>query len=167
MTDVDKGRQSSVNGFAHQHIVAGILMKKYERVSLAGSPLLSYDLLIGLIQDDNKEEIIRAQVKTSRKAVSFTGGSRGGTDRAYVSGVKTYRQSTQTSDVVIGLHPKNHGSFDLFFVPTILIEELDQKSISLNRIECLKNNYEMLKRCKDREFVLSRCREFGILASRK
>ncbi len=28
----DRGRQASVDGFAHEHIVVGILMKKYQNV---------------------------------------------------------------------------------------------------------------------------------------
>ena len=29
----ERGRQASVDGFAHEHIAAGILMKRYENVS--------------------------------------------------------------------------------------------------------------------------------------
>lgn len=83
----------------------------------------------------------------------------------YISGVKEYKQSTKTSDVVIGLHPRDIDSFDLYFVPTILIEQLTQKSISLGRIQALRNNYEMLEKCKSKDFVLSKCKEYGILRS--
>jgi len=31
----DRGRQASIDGFAHEHIVVGLLMKKYQNVSLA------------------------------------------------------------------------------------------------------------------------------------
>jgi len=157
MVDASKrGRQASVNGFAHEHIAAGILMKKYQNVSLVDLPLSPYDIIIVFKQPDGKENIIRAQVKTARKSVSFVGGSRGGVDREYKSGVKTYTQSTQTSDVVIGLHPHNADSFDLYFVPTILVEQLDKKTISLSKIEALKNSYEMLENCKNKDFVLSK-----------
>ena len=81
----------------------------------------------------------------------------------YISGVKEYKQSTKTSDVVIGLHPRGIDSFDLYFVPTILIEQLTQKSISLRKIEALMNNYEMLESCKDKDFVTTKCKEYGIL----
>jgi len=81
----------------------------------------------------------------------------------YISGVKEYKQSTKTSDVVIGLHPRGVDSFDLYFVPTTLIEQLAQKSISLGKIEALKNNYEMLEKCKNKDFVVARCKELGIL----
>ena len=165
MVDAGKrGRQASVNGFAHEHIAAGILMKKYQNVSLVDLPLSPYDIIIVFKQPDGKENIIRAQVKTARKSVSFVGGSRGGVDREYKSGVKTYTQSTQTSDVVIGLHPHNADSFDLYFVPTILVEQLDKKTISLSKIEALKNNYEMLENCKNKDFVLNKSREYEILS---
>ena len=113
-----KGLQASVDGFAHEHIVVGILMKKYQNVSLVDLPLSSYDIVI-VFKDKNREEnIIRAQVKTANKQVSFTGGTRGGVDRTYKSGIKTYIQSTSTSDVVIGLHCSGKDSFKLYFVPT-------------------------------------------------
>lgn len=83
----------------------------------------------------------------------------------YISGVKEYKQSTKTSDVVIGLHPRGIDSFDLYFVPTILIEQLTQKSISLGRTQALKNNYEMLENCKNKDFVITKCKEYGILPS--
>lgn len=164
MVDSDRrGLQASVDGFAHEHIVAGILMKRYQNVSLVDLPLSPYDIIIVFKDPDGKENILRAQVKTATKGITFTGGTRGGVDRKYISGVKEYRQSTKTSDVVIGLHSRGEDSFDLYFVPTILLEQLEQKSISLHKIEALKNNYEMLERCKDKDFVVTKCKEFGII----
>jgi len=166
MTELDKGRQAAVNGAAHEHIVVGILMKKYQNVSQVDLPLSPYDIVIVRKTAGDKENIIRAQVKTARDSISFRGGTRGGKDRTYKSDVKEYTQSTKTSDVVIGLHPHNADSFDLYFVPTILVEALKRKSISLGRVQLLKNNYEMLENCKDKDFVLSKCREYGILSSK-
>ncbi|MFC1949455.1 hypothetical protein ACFLW0_04725 [Chloroflexota bacterium] len=164
MVDSDKrGLQASVDGFAHEHIVAGILMKRYQNVSLVDLPLSPYDIIIVFKDSDGKENILRAQVKTATRGITFTGGSRGGVDRQYISGVKEYTQSTKTSDLVIGIHPRGEDSFDLYFVPTICIEQLRQKSISLRKIEVLKNNYEMLEKCKDGAYVTSKCKEFGII----
>ncbi|MDK2820807.1 MAG: hypothetical protein PWP31_772 [Clostridia bacterium] len=153
-SDEMRGRQASVEGFAHEHIAAGILMKKYQNVSLVDLPLSPYDVIVVFKKEDGSEDIIRAQVKTARTSIRFTGGTRGGVDRVYKSGIKVYTQSTKTSDVVIGLTPLSSDSFELYFVPTVLIEELKQKSISINRIQALKNNYEIFERCKDRDFVL-------------
>ncbi len=160
-----KGLQASVEGFANEHITVGILMKKYQNVSLVDLPLSPYDIVI-VFKKNNKEEIIRAQVKTARRSVGFTGGTRGGVDRFYKSGVKKYTQSTKTSDVIIGLSPKSNGEknvFDLYFIPTILVEILKQNSISLKKIEKLKNNYEILEKCKDVKFILKQCKEYGII----
>lgn len=159
----ERGRQASVDGFAHEHIAAGILMKRYQNVSLVDLPLSPYDIIIVRKTADDSEDIIRAQVKTAKQSVPFTGGGRGGVDREYKSDVKTYTQSTATSDVVIGVHPAGDNAFDLYFVPTILIEELDQKSISINKIADLKENYDILENCKDRKVVIEKCREYGIL----
>lgn len=164
MTNAEnRGRQASIDGFANEHIAAGILMKKYQNVSLVDLPLSTYDLIIVRKDDRGKEDVIRAQVKTAKKGVSFTGGTRGGVDRQYKSGVKTYTQSTITSDVVVGLHPKDNECYDLFFVPTVLIEVLKQKSLSINKIKKLKNNYIILENCKNKKFILKKCKEYGII----
>ena len=162
----ERGRQASVDGFAHEHIAAGILMKRYQNVSLVDLPLSPYDIIIVLKKADDSEDIIRAQVKTAKQSVPFTGGGRGGVDREYKSGVKTYTQSTTTSDVVIGVHPAGNNTFELYFVPTVLIEELNQKSISINKIQHLKENYFILENCKDRKVIIDKCREYGILSSK-
>lgn len=163
MTDKSKtGKQASIDGFAHEHIVVGVLMKKYHDVFFSDNPLSSYDLII-IRKLEDEEDIIRAQVKTAQKSISFTGGTRGGVDREYKSDVKKYVQSTKTSDVIIGIHPTNGNSFDLYFVPTILVENLNQQSISLNRIPFLKNNFTALENSKDSNFVLQIARENGLI----
>lgn len=138
-------------------------MKKYQNVSLVDLPLSPYDIVIVFKEKDETENIIRAQVKTASENIKFTGGTRGGVDRTYKSGVKEYTQSTKTSDVIIGLHPTGQDSFELYFVPTILVEHLYQKSISLNRIAPLKNNYEILEKCKNKDYIISKCKEYGII----
>jgi len=166
-TNEEKGREAAAKGFAHEHIVAGILMKQYQNVSLVDLPLSSYDLIIVFKKNGNgKEEIVRAQVKTisTSGSLKFSGGSRGGIDREYKSGIKTYVQTTKTSDVVIGIEALENGSFDLYFVPTILIEKIGQKSISKNKIQSLKNNAEILENCKDQTYILTKCAEYGLIS---
>jgi hypothetical protein len=158
-----RGRQASIEGFANEHIVAGILMKRYQNVSLVDLPLSPYDIIIVMKREDEKEDIIRVQVKTATKAIGFTGGGRGGVDREYISDVKVYRQSTLISDIVVGVRPMENGSYELYFIPTILIENLKQNSISVNKVKQLKDNYEILERCKDREFILRKAKEYGII----
>ena len=109
----EKGKQASIDGFAHEHIVVGILMKRYQNVSLVDLPLSTYDIVIvRKLQEKDEEDIIRVQVKTAKNSIKFTGGTRGGVDREYKSNVKTYTQSTKTSDVIVGIHPNDDGSFD-------------------------------------------------------
>ncbi|HCY18165.1 MAG: hypothetical protein A2022_08610 [Deltaproteobacteria bacterium GWF2_42_12] len=109
------------------------------------------------------EDIIRAQVKTARTSVSFTGGTRGGVDREYKSDVKTYTQSPDISDVIIGLKPLENRAFDMYFIPTILIEIWGTKSKGLGTIEPLKNNYYILENCKNKDFILNKCKEYKII----
>ncbi len=157
-----RGRRAAVTGHANEHIVAGILMKRYENVSLVDLPLSSFDLII-VFKNKNGEEIIRAQVKTiGDTSLSFTGGTRGGVDRKYKSGVKSYTQTSKTSDLVIGIKEAD-DKHDLYFVPTILIEKMNQKSISINKIKPLKNNKEILEKCKEHDFILDKCKKFGLI----
>ncbi|OGL44430.1 MAG: hypothetical protein A2161_11220 [Candidatus Schekmanbacteria bacterium RBG_13_48_7] len=159
----DKGRQASIEGFANEHIVAGLLMKKYQNVSLVDLPLSPYDIIIVRKLEAGGEDIIRAQVKTARTSVSFTGGTRGGVDREYKSDVKTYTQSPKTSDVVIGLKPLENGAFDMYFIPTMLIAIWGTKSKGLGTIEPLKNNYYILENCKNKDLILNKCKEYEII----
>ncbi len=161
---VESGLQASVNGFAHEHIVVGILMKKFQNVSLVDLPLSPYDVIIALKENKgDSETIIRAQVKTASTSISFTGGTRGGVDRTYKSGVKEYTQSTKTSDVVIGVKARDDDGYDLYFIPTLLVEQLTQKSISIRKVDAFKNNYDIIVKCKDSDFVLGIARESGLI----
>ena len=161
----ERGKQASIDGFAHEHIVVGILMKKFKNVSLVDLPLSSYDIIIARELDNgNSEDIIRVQVKTARKRISFTGGTRGGIDREYKSNVKTYIQSPKTSDVVVGIQPiGDEAGYNLYFVPTILIEKWNTKSKSLNKIEILKNNYDFLINCKNHDYIINKAKDYGII----
>ncbi|MCD4744904.1 MAG: hypothetical protein K8R58_01240 [Bacteroidales bacterium] len=161
----DKGKQASIDGFAHEHIVVGILMKKFQNVSLVDLPLSSYDIIIARkIKDQENEDIIRVQVKTAKKSISFTGGTRGGVDREYKSDVKTYIQSPKTSDVVVGIQPiNNKDGYNLYFVPTILIEKWGTKSKSLGKIEALKDNYDFLINCKNHKYIIRKAKELKII----
>lgn len=161
----DKGKQASIDGFAHEHIVVGMLMKKFQNVSLVNLPLSSYDIIIAReIEGEDKEDIIRVQVKTSRKSISFVGGTRGGVDREYKSGVKTYTQSPKTSDVVVGIQPNEEtDEYYLYFVPTILIVKWGTKSKSLGQIEVLRDNYDFLINCKKHDYILAKARGLKLI----
>jgi len=59
MNETEKrGRQASVDGFAHEHITTGILMKKYQNVSLRDwKRLKSYFSIPENIKDIDFEKI--------------------------------------------------------------------------------------------------------------
>lgn len=161
--DPETGKEAAVTGFANEHIAVGLLMKRYQNVSLVDLPLSTYDIIVVRKDLDGSEDIIRAQVRTATKSLKFTGGERGGVDRIYRSNVKKYRQSTQTADVVIGIHENKDGSYSLYFMPTCLIEAIQQDSISLRKIEYLKDNFQVLENCKNYEWVVAEARRAGIL----
>jgi len=117
-------------------------------------PLSTYDIIV----ERKKHDTIRVQVKTVSKSgsISFQGGVRGGKDREYKSNVKSYIQSTETSDVVVGVNVKRDNGdkeIDFYFIPTIYIETVKQKSLSINKIPQTKNNWKLLEECKNPEFV--------------
>ncbi len=159
----EKGKQASIDGFAHEHIVAGILMKKFQNVSLVDLPLSSYDIIIVRKSEEGNEDFIRVQVKTAKKQVSFVGGIRGGVDRSYKSDVKKYIQSPQTSDVIVAICPLEDDQYDLYFIPTLLIEIWGTQSKSLNKIQPLKNNYDFLIRCKERDYIIEQAKKLKLI----
>jgi len=144
------GKQASIAGIANEHIVLGILLPEFPDAMLSSHQQSSHDMII-----PSGDDFIRAQIKTADTSVSFSGGSRGGVDRTYIKGKnnpKTYKYSTEDTDVVIGIKPLEIGKYDLFFVPSIVIEMLDQKSIANNKVSFTKNNYEYLTKAKDKKF---------------
>ncbi len=161
MHRAQRGKQASIDGFAHEHIVVGILMKRFQNVSLVDLPLSPYDIIIAQ-ESTNGEEIIRIQVKTARKNLKFIGGTRGGIDRTYKSDIKKYRQSTKTSDVIIGVQP-NNNTFDLYIFPTFWVELIHQDSISLKKIAFTKNNFKLISLCKAYEQLKNIAYQEGLI----
>ena len=151
---VSKGRLASAKGFANENRLLAALLERGHNASKVDLPHSTYDIIL----EKDKHNTIRIQVKTlsSSKSVSFKGGVRGGADRTYASGVKEYIQSTETSDIVVGVESKkNNGDIEInfYFIPTIYIEKLGQGSLSVNKIPQAKNNWEILLRCKEKDFI--------------
>ena len=151
---VRKGRLASAKGFANENRLLAALLERGHNASKVDLPHSTYDIIL----EKDKHNTIRIQVKTlsSSKSVSFKGGVRGGADRTYASGVKEYIQSTETSDIVVGVESKkNNGDIEInfYFIPTIYIEKLGQGSLSVNKISQAKNNWEILLRCKEKNFI--------------
>lgn len=153
LTAADKGKLASAKGFANESRLLAALLARGYNASKVDLPHSTYDILV-----EHKTEMFRVQVKTvgPTGSVSFVGGVRGGVDREYTSSIKEYVQSTQTSDVVVGVQSKtNNGDreIDFYFIPTLYIERLNQKSISINKIKEVKNDWKLLENSKDPHFV--------------
>ena len=152
----ERGRLASATGSANEHRLLGALLGRGYNASRVDLPLSTYDIVVEL----ETGEIVRVQAKTvgSGNSVSFTGGTRGGVDRTYKSGVKSYVQSTQTSDIVVGVKSasssiRNGDRVDFYFIPTLFIERLGQKSLSVNKIPNAKNRWDILEKCRNKDFV--------------
>ena len=149
-----KGKLASAKGFANESRLLAALLERGHNASRVDLPHSTYDIVVEM----SAQDIIRVQVKTvgPKGSVSFKGGVRGGADREYRSGVKEYTQSTETSDVVVGVksaRANGEKEIDFYFIPTLYIEKLGQKSLSVNKIPQAKNDWQILTGCKDKEFV--------------
>ena len=152
--ETKKGKHASAKGFANESRLLAALLERGYNASKVDLPLSTYDIIV----ERRKHDTIRVQVKTVSKSgsISFLGGVRGGKDREYKSNVKSYIQSTETSDVVVGVNAKRGNGdkeIDFYFIPTIFIEMVKQKSLSINKIPQAKNNWKLLEECKDPEFI--------------
>ena len=154
----NRGKLDSAKGFANEQRLLAALMSRGYSASKVDLPHSSYDIIVELKGKGKGKDLIRIQVKTvsNKSRVSFEGGSRGGADRKYKSGVKTYVQDTSRSDIVIGVDciPNNGDThINFFLIPTIFVEWLGQKSISINKIPWAKNKWDLLKECKDKRIL--------------
>lgn len=145
ITNTEMGKFRSNLGTAHEYIVTGILMRLGLDISVASVKGGPYDALIAAFQEGpgSPRHLIRAQVRTVSPGgtLSFVAGRRGGINREYVSGVKEYVYTTEHNDLVVGVDP---NKLDLYLVPTIFVEWLGQKSITIRKLQNLKNNWDIL-----------------------
>ena len=145
------GKISAITGKANELITLGMLLPEFPNAMLSAHEQSSHDIIIALDSDN----FIRAQVKTAGPSINFTGGNRGGIDRTYTKGTdnpKSYTYSTDDTDVVIGIHNTNFGKYDLYFVPSLVIEKINQKSISIKKILFTKNDLKIISLCKDEKY---------------
>ena len=158
MSDINnrakKGKQDSIKGFANESRLLAALLERGYNASRVGLPHSTYDILVEVATRD----VIRIQVKTVSppKSISFTSGGRAGIDRTYKSGVKTYVHNTETCDIIVGvesLASNGDREINFYFVPTLFVEKIGQKSITIRKIPQAKNNWEILRRCREKGFV--------------
>ena len=155
MKITDQGKLNSLKGFANERRLLASLLERGYNASIVDLPHSSYDIVV-----ETDIGIIRLQVKTvsSKGTIKFTGGTRGGQDREYISDIKEYTQNTETSDAVVGVQSIiNNGdtSIDYWFIPTCYVEHISQKSLSVNKASSAKNNWELMEKCKNIDFVMS------------
>lgn len=149
-----KGWLASVRGFANENRLLAALLEREFNASRVDLPLSTYDIML----EKNADDSIRIQVKTVSPSgsISFTGGGRGGVDRFQKSDEKVYVHSRKTCDAIVGVKSEriNGGEkVNFFIVPTILIEEINQKSMTIKKFPHTKNKWKLLLNCKDKKWV--------------
>jgi len=135
-------------GAANQFIVTGILIRLGFDVGVIQVARVAFDLwLIAYEEPQGKMVSLRVQVKTvsQSRSIKLGGGTRGGVDREYKSGVKEYKYTTEHNDLIIGI---DKSTFDLYLVPTRFVERWG-KSKSVNQLRRLKNNWDILLNWND------------------
>ena len=143
LTGLDKGKMAANLGDAHEHIVAGILIRLGFDVGIVDVSGTKYDMLVIAFEKpppDGKKVILRAQVRTASRSVSFIGGGRGGIDREYKSGVKTRKFTTKDSDLILAI---DRSCFDVYVIPTEFIARWGN-SKAISKMQPLKNNWDIL-----------------------
>ena len=147
--NLDKGKFAATLGDAHEHIVIGLLIRvglEVGKVDVSSGP---YDLFIYAYSAPKGNRIfLRAQVKTigATGSLHLGGGQRGGVDRVYKSGVKTYTYTTKHNDVIIGV---DEDTLDLYIIPTMITEKRFKTSVSKNKLKIFKNNWDVLLNWND------------------
>lgn len=148
ITGLNLGKFASLLGEAHEYLVAGILIRMGFVVSVHTSRGGSYDLIIEGYQDFDKRKkrvkLLRAQVKTTN-GIKLGGGARGGIDREYIPGVKTYKYTEEHSDLIIGV---DRDTLDLYIIPTRFVSRWGE-SVSKKKVQPLKNNTDILLNWND------------------
>jgi hypothetical protein len=141
VTKLDKGKIAANLGDAHEHIAAGILIRLGFDVGIVDVHGTPYDMMIiGFENPGGKKITLRAQVKTADDSISFIGGSRGGIDREYKSGVKTYKYTTEHSDLILGV---DKSTLDIFVVPSRYLANWGG-SRATSKLQLLRNNWDIL-----------------------
>lgn len=141
ITGLIKKKSGAPLGDAHELLVRAIMMRLGLEVGKVDLSSGAYDVIIaGMDNPKGKKLFLRLQVKTITNSLPLKGGSRAGVDRTYKSGVKTYKYTIEHSDIILGIDKK---TLDIYVVPTCFCG-LWGSSISKNRIQLLKNNWDIL-----------------------
>lgn len=150
----EQGKLDSIKGAGNELLVLGSLIYSYPNTMMSSSAQTAHDLIINISPQKN----IRAQVKTVNKngSIPLKGGGRSGADANYGGeGTinKTYLYSTENCDLIIGVHYKSVGHFELYFIPGLVLDKLKQQSISINKIKFTKNDLSIVDKCLDSDYA--------------
>jgi hypothetical protein len=141
---LNSSKHAALMGDANEMIVAGLITRWGFDVGMLNAKGGAYDVWVMAYDSPECKNLkpLRVQVKTvsSGGSIKLGAGSRGGVDREYVSGVKEYKYTTEHNDLVIGVVS---DTLDLYLVPTCMTANWGG-SKSINHLEPLKNNYEIL-----------------------
>ena len=126
----NKGRLASAKGFANENRLLAALLERGYNASRVDLPLSTYDIVV----EKSRHDIIRVQVKTvsKGKSISFRGGVRAGRDRTSSTGETSYTHSTETG--VESQTTNGDTEINFYLIPTLHIEKIGQKSLSINKI---------------------------------
>jgi hypothetical protein len=146
----EEGLFSAMLGEAHQHIIAGLLMRAGFPVATAPVRTGAYDLIITAYRNraskPEEQVLLRAQCRTVGKTMKLIGGTRGGVDRQYVRpSPKEYKYTEEHNDLVIGIHKQ---TLDLYIVPTRFTINWG-KSVYITRLNLLKWRFDLLLNWRD------------------
>jgi hypothetical protein len=148
VTALEKAKFAASLGDANEYIVTGLLIRLGFDTAVMVVKGQPYDLLASAFKQPKGERaLLRCQIKTVSKSggIRFIGGSRAGVNRHYIPGMKTYKYTTEHNDLVIGVDVR---TLDLYLVPTRFIAKWG-KSISISKIQPLKNNWDILLNWND------------------
>jgi hypothetical protein len=143
ITGKEKGAFAADLGASNEFIVTGILIRLGFDVGVMQVSRSPYDLWLFAYSRPRGIQIpLRVQIKTvsGSGSIKLGGGTRGGVDRTYKSGVKEYKYTTEHNDLIIGI---DKSSLDLYLIPTQFIEDWG-KSKAISHLQLLKNNWDLL-----------------------
>jgi hypothetical protein len=150
----NEGFFKSMLGEAHQHIIAGILLRLGFAIAAAPVRTGAYDLIVTAYFDRDrqpeKEILLRAQCRTVHrgKSLRLVGGIRGGVDRIYLRpSPKEYKYTEEHNDLILAIETE---TLDIFVVPTRLTKHWG-KSVSMRKLEPLRNRFCILLKWNEGE----------------
>ena len=155
-------KKNSIKGTANEYLVLGALMYDYPNIMMSSSAQTAHDIIIHAGTNKN----YRIQVKTVQEnnSLPLEGGGRSGSDGLFgVSGTtsKKYPYTSANCDLIIGVKNIDFGMFELYFVPALVLDAINQKSISVNKIKFSKNDYKIIDKCLNKKYAENYVRQIN------